>query len=465
MIQGVAILRTSQSRITTRTRTRAASATPSRRPTSGRTASKRESGNSLRASGCSAAKPYLARALGNLAELRVGGVQPYLVGRPRDLAVDGVAHRLASPGLLEGGEVRIGYALEVVLVAHVLAGAGAHALSKGVVGREPLENPRENLDLTLIDRNLRRHPIRQLGEPADVADDERAAESERADRARGGLAHGRGAQAHAHVAAREQGLEPALVDIAEDDDSSLVAPEGSPLELLVEVEVAGNGAREEQRRVRKAPPHAGEGRDQLRHPLRPVQIPEASDQGPAGARPLRSRRRVGAGRERDAPDRLAIAELAHQAGHVAGMDDGAVGEIENLRRERKLMGTGLPERRQQLVDDAVSEQPPFDPRFPLHRVEVALAVAAAEREPRHEMVEHELVQHDHARPAAQGVDDPAVRVRVVPDVVERHVCPPGCSLGRRHGAGSSSALKSAIPERSGGSGEKYATFTARGRKG
>ena len=50
-----------------------------------------------------------------------------------------------------------------------------------------------------------------------------------------------------------------------------------------------------------------------------------------------------------------------------------------------------------------------------------MAVAAADRHPGDEVVEHELVQDDDARAPSERVDDPAVRVRVVADVVERDV--------------------------------------------
>ena len=53
----------------------------------------------------------------------------------------------------------------------------------------------------------------QLREPADVADDERPAERERADRAPRGLAHRRRAQADDDVAARHQRPEPLLGDV------------------------------------------------------------------------------------------------------------------------------------------------------------------------------------------------------------------------------------------------------------
>ena len=69
----------------------------------------------------------------------------------------------------------------------------------------------------------------------------------------------------------------------------------------------------------------------------------------------------------------------------------------------------------------MAEQAPDDAALALHRVEVAVAVAASDRQPGDEVVEHEVVQDDDTGPAAQRVDDPAVRVGVVADVVEREV--------------------------------------------
>jgi hypothetical protein len=37
------------------------------------------------------------------------------------------------------------------------------------------------------------------------------------------------------------------------------------------------------------------------------------------------------------------------------------------------------------------------------------------------VMEHEIVQHDHSRPSSQRIDDPAVRLWIVADVVERNV--------------------------------------------
>ena len=55
----------------------------------------------------------------------------------------------------------------------------------------------------------------------------------------------------------------------------------------------------------------------------------------------------------------------------------------------------------------------------LHRVQVARDVLAREREPGDEVVQHEVVQHDDAGRPPQRVDDPAVHVGVVADVVDR----------------------------------------------
>jgi hypothetical protein len=79
------------------------------------------------------------------------------------------------------------------------------------------------------------------------------------------------------------------------------------------------------------------------------------------------------------------------------------------------------------------------------------------------VVEHEVVEYDDARPPPQRLDDPAVRVRVVADVVEadvrvgrRRAAVRGTTSTsiRRRSAGSSSSLYSEIPVRSGGRGEK-----------
>src|SRR5262249_39408995 len=63
-------------------------------------------------------------------------------------------------------------------------------------------------------------------------------------------------------------------------------------------------------------------------------------------------------------------------------------------------------------------------RVALHRVEVAVLVADADREAGDQVVEDEVVQDDDAAVPAERPDDPAVGVRVVADVVERDVRAP-----------------------------------------
>jgi hypothetical protein len=50
-----------------------------------------------------------------------------------------------------------------------------------------------------------------------------------------------------------------------------------------------------------------------------------------------------------------------------------------------------------------------------------VTVLTADRQSCDEVMEDEVVQDDHTWAASQRVDDPAVRFRVVPDVVQRNV--------------------------------------------
>ena len=61
--------------------------------------------------------------------------------------------------------------------------------------------------------------------------------------------------------------------------------------------------------------------------------------------------------------------------------------------------------------------------FTLHEVEIGVAIAAGQSHPRDEVVEDEVVQNDDAGALAEGIDDPGMRIRIVPDVVQRHVGP------------------------------------------
>ena len=69
----------------------------------------------------------------------------------------------------------------------------------------------------------------------------------------------------------------------------------------------------------------------------------------------------------------------------------------------------------------MGEQPPDDAALPLHRVEVPVAVAPPDREPGNEVVQHEVVQDDETRCPPQRLDDPAVRVGIVADVVDAEI--------------------------------------------
>ena len=191
-----------------------------------------------------------------------------------------------------------------------------------------------------------------------------------------------------------------------------LAADAEPLEPALEIEALGGRAGEQQPRARPALPEEREGLEQLRDPLVHVQEAEAADERGAvdGGRLDRLHR---PGRVRDAPDRAAVAGGAHAGLDVARVDDQAVGEVEHGAREREPLRLRLPEERQEVVEDAEAEQPPGDAELALHRVEVAAAVAAADRHPGDQVVEHELVQDDDAVMARaavappQRVDDPA----------------------------------------------------------
>ena len=74
-----------------------------------------------------------------------------------------------------------------------------------------------------------------------------------------------------------------------------------------------------------------------------------------------------------------------------------------------------------IVEHAVGDAVGRPSRALLHRREVARRVATGERDPCDEVMKDELVQDDDAGPAARRTDDPAVRVRVIPYVVEGDV--------------------------------------------
>ena len=126
-------------------------------------------------------------------------------------------------------------------------------------------------------------------------------------------------------------------------------------------------------------------------------------------------------RHRDPPHGAAEAELAHPLLREPRVDDDPGRGLDDPHRERKVGCSVLPQRLEEAVDDAVCEQPSDHARLELHRVQVAARVAARDGHPCHEVVQDDVVEDDDARPLAERLDDPAVRVRIVADVVERDI--------------------------------------------
>ena len=160
--------------------------------------------------------------------------------------------------------------------------------------------------------------------------------------------------------------------------------------------------------------------EELRDALARVDDAEAADDEPVAAS-----LRLDVGHRprgvRDHPDPPVVPGGAGERGDRLGVDDEPRRVLEDERRERELLRAGLPQRRDPLVEDAVREQASDDTVVALHRVEVAVPVATPDRHPGDEVVQHEVVEDDDAGTAAQRVDDPRVRVGVVPDVVEAEV--------------------------------------------
>ena len=249
----------------------------------------------------------------------------------------------------------------------------------------------QRVDLALADRHLDGDLVRAARGTTDVADDERLAERERANRRRGGLAHRRPAQR---------------------DDASLAAssararppgrsPRGSRRSGQLEL---GSGAATTSRPAAAARPGTSRRRanasSELRDPLALVDVAEAADTARPRSAPGLDRRRDRPRRHRHLPDRPVVAGVAGALLDVARVDDQAG------RRGRAPRGrAGSPAARvsQSGVDPAVgtacASSRPDEPRLALERRAVALDVAAGERDPGDEVVQHELVQDDDAGPA------------------------------------------------------------------
>ena len=124
--------------------------------------------------------------------------------------------------------------------------------------------------------------------------------------------------------------------------------------------------------------------------------------------------RNGERRVRNDPDRPLVAGRARPIAHVVGVHDQPGGELEDLSCEMEVLGPVLPERRDPLVEHGVPEQPADDAALALHRVEVAVPIAATDRQAGDEVMQDEVVQDDDAGRPTQRLDDPAVRVGLLP---------------------------------------------------
>ena len=226
------------------------------------------------------------------------------------------------------------------------------------------------------------------------------------------------AQVHGDVDSGHQLPEPAFVHPALAYQPLVV--EAEALEPAVEVEAWRDWPDEEQHRLGMARAYLGERAQELRDSLARVHDSEAADDRPRrNASRLDLRHRPG-GMRHD-PDRAPVPRAANEPVHCVRVDDQPGGVLEHEPGERKLLGPGLPEWRDALVEDSVCKEPADHSVLALHRVEVAVAVAAPDRHSRDEVVDDEVVQDDDSRPPAQRIDDPRMRVGVVPHVVERGI--------------------------------------------
>src|SRR5215208_1768396 len=125
-------------------------------------------------------------------------------------------HRLpdgrSAGGLFERRGVELADTPDRMLTLGQLPRGTPHLFARAVVRAELDEHARQDVHLSLVGDDLGGYRVRELREPAHVADDERLAQRQRADRAPGRLPHRRRAEVHAHVAARHQRVEAALLD-------------------------------------------------------------------------------------------------------------------------------------------------------------------------------------------------------------------------------------------------------------
>ena len=138
-----------------------------------------------------AGQAELVEALGELGGEGRPRLDPDLRCGVGDLVDDGVRDDGPAGRLFERGRIALGNVTDVVFAQRVLAGGVAHRVLGRLACGKQLERRRERRNLVLVDGHLEGNVVRELRKPADVADDERTPERQRADDAAGGLAHGR----------------------------------------------------------------------------------------------------------------------------------------------------------------------------------------------------------------------------------------------------------------------------------
>ena len=239
------------------------------------------------------------------------------------------------------------YPTQIVLAPYIAACCVGHRALCCLAGGDELERRGQRFDLVVADRHLEGDVIGELPEPADVTDDERAAERQRADRTAGRLAHRRRAKEDARVAPRHQRPEAVFRYVVD------------PLDSL-----PGEARRVEVRRRRADQQEPGRGvslsdrrerLDELRDPLARVQVAKAPEDGASiyVGRPDVVHR---PGRMRDAPDRPFVPCVACTAFDETGVDDQPSRIAQHVAGKRELVRSRLPQRRDAPLENAVPEQ-------------------------------------------------------------------------------------------------------------
>ena len=235
-------------------------------------------------------------------------------------------------------------------------------------------------------------------------------------------------QVHGDVRPGHERPEPRLVRPPLANETCFRQPD--PLQPALEVEARRRRSDEQERHVRMLRTHRRRSVQELGNALARVHDAEAADHR-ACRNPHRLHLPHRPGGVRHQPHWPCEPGSSDEVENGARVDDETRRMLQDEGRERKVGRTRFPERGYPLVEDAVREQAADDAVLVLHRVEVGVSVATADGHPRHEVVKHEVVEDDDTGLSAERIDDPGVCIRVVSDVVERHVRSPGALLRPR----------------------------------